>query len=182
MTKNFFKLLRLLLPFSAIIFSALILSQPGTAKGYIADYPSSQESPTQETTALIEQLPWHLRQIDASHAWQITSGQPDILIAVLDTGINHNHPVLAGKVVASINFSNSPTIDDRNGHGTHIAGIIAASPNTMAGIIGLAYNASILNVKVANDNGSAEAANVARGIIWAVDQGARVINVSLTIN
>ncbi|MCK4722536.1 MAG: S8 family serine peptidase, partial [Dehalococcoidia bacterium] len=77
-------------------------------------------------------------------------------------------------------FTQSPTVDDLNGHGTHIAGIIGAIANNGIGIDGLAYNCSLLNVKVANDKGLCDAATVAEGIVWAVDNGAKVINLSLT--
>ncbi len=72
---------------------------------------------------------WALTKIQALDAWQITSGNEDILIAVLDTGIDLKHEDLADKVAASVNFTDSPTTADLYGHGTHIAGIIAASAN-----------------------------------------------------
>ena len=123
---------------------------------------------------------WALTKIQASDAWQITSGNQDILIAVLDTGIDQTHIDLAGKVVANINFTQSPTVGDVNGHGTHIAGIIGAIANNSEGIAGLAYSCSLMNVKVASDIGFCDAEAVAKGIIWAVDNGAKVINLSLT--
>ena len=83
-------------------------------------------------------------------------------------------------MVANVNFTDSPTVDDVNGHGTHIAGIIAASADD-AGITGLAHNGSLMNVKVAEDDGSVDPATAAKGIMWAVDNGANVINISLTI-
>ena len=123
---------------------------------------------------------WHLAKIMAPQAWQITTGEQDIIIAILDTGIDQNHPDLAGKVISSVNFTQSPTTDDINGHGTHIAGIIAAAADsTSSG--GVAHKCSLLNVKVADDNGWCTSEAVAKGIIWAVEKGAKVINISLTI-
>ena len=124
---------------------------------------------------------WALTKIQAPDAWQITSGSQDILIAVLDTGIDPQHEDLADKVVANVNFTDSPTTADLNGHGTHIAGIIAASANNSLGIAGVSPNCRLVNVKVANDKGLCNAAAVAEGIVWAVDNGAKVINMSLTI-
>jgi len=123
---------------------------------------------------------WALTKIQALDAWQFTSGSQDIRIAVLDTGIDLNHEDLAGKVVASVNFTDSPIDADLNGHGTHIAGIIAANMNNNLGITGLVPDCQLLNVKVIGDDGKCKAFAVAEGIIWAVDHGARVINLSLT--
>ena len=124
---------------------------------------------------------WALSKIQAVDAWQVTSGSPDILIAVLDTGIDLQHEDLADKVVASVNFTDSPTVSDVYGHGTHVAGIIAASADNDFGIAGLAPDCRLMNVKVANDRGLTDAATVAKGIVWAIDNGAKVINLSLTI-
>lgn len=109
------------------------------------------------------------------------SGGEGVLVAVLDTGIDGQHEDLKGKVVASVNFSDSPTALDRSGHGTHVAGIIAAITNNGVGIAGAAPSARLLNVKVADDDGMVWASAVAKGIVWAVDNGARVINLSLAI-
>ncbi len=116
----------------------------------------------------------------APQAWEITSGGSAVLVAILDTGIDQTHEDLVDKVIANVNFTDSQTADDIHGHGTHIAGIIAATADD-AGITGLAYNSSLMNVKVAEDNGSVDPATVAKGIMWAVDNGANVVNISLTI-
>jgi len=148
-----------------------------------SDYPCSEPAPIASSIAPNDEYldkQWALAKIQAPDAWQITSGGQDILIAVLDTGIDQTHIDLAGKVIANINFTQSPTVDDVNGHGTHIAGIIGAIANNSSGIAGLAYSCSLMNVKVADDIGFCNAEEVAKGIIWAVDNGAKVINMSLT--
>lgn len=122
---------------------------------------------------------WNLDKVQAPEAWQVTSGNPAILIAVLDTGIDREHEDLAGKVVADINFTDSLTSDDVYGHGTHVAGIIAALADNGAGVTGVGYSCRLLNVKVAGDEGRCDGAAVAKGIIWATDNGADVINLSL---
>jgi len=106
------------------------------------------------------------------------AGNQEIIVAVLDSGIDLAHEDLAGKIVESVNFTGSKTEYDLQGHGTHIAGILAANVNNRIGIAGAAPNAKLLNVKVVEDNGMVWPSNVAKGIVWAVDHGARVINMS----
>jgi thermitase len=126
---------------------------------------------------------WGLSQIndhdaDAPEAWGITTGSPAIRIAILDTGVDQDHEDLA-KIVANKNFTSSSTVDDRYGHGTHVAGIAAASTNNSKGVAGLGYNCAIMNGKVLGDTGSGSYSGIASGIIWAADNGAKVINMSL---
>jgi thermitase len=106
----------------------------------------------------------------------------EITVAVLDSGIDTMHEDLVGKVAASVNFTGSQTEADVQGHGTHIAGIIAANINNGIGIAGVAGDVKLLSVKVVEDKGMVWPSNVARGIIWAVDHGAQVINMSFTIS
>lgn len=117
--------------------------------------------------------------IDAPEAWSVTTGSPTVKIAILDTGIDQDHEDLSEKIVANANFSNSTTFDDRYGHGTHVAGIASASTNNALGVAGVGYGSSLMNVKVLNDSGSGNYSWVAKGIKWAADNGAKVINLSL---
>jgi thermitase len=123
---------------------------------------------------------WGMDKIQAPAAWNVTQGRPDVTIAILDSGIAADQEDLQGKVVASVNFSSSPTEDDLFGHGTHLAGIAAAIGDNGIGIAGVAYGCSLMNVKVGRDSdglGSAKA--LADGIIWAANNGARVISMSV---
>jgi thermitase len=131
------------------------------------DAASPQATYSVDDGYLVER--WGVTRIEAPQAWQITRGDQSIMVAVLDTGINRDNQALAERVVAEVNFTDSPTSNDLYGHGTHVAGTIAA----------IAPECRLMNVKVADDTGRSEAAVVARGIIWAVDRGARVINMSL---
>ena len=121
---------------------------------------------------------WALSQIQPSQLWHITTSYPKILVAVLDTGVDQKHEDLEGRVVAEVNFTASPTPADIYGHGTHVAGIIAANSNNGIGIAGMAPECLLLNVKTTDDSGLCKASEMARGIIWAVDSGASVINIS----
>jgi thermitase len=118
---------------------------------------------------------WGLGKIQAPLAWSITQGQDSIAVAILSSGIDAAHPDLAGKVIASELFSDSPTPDDLLGQGTHLAGIVAAVANNGVGIAGLAPRCWLLDAKVARDDGRARAAWIAQGILWATDSGAQVI-------
>jgi thermitase len=122
---------------------------------------------------------WAIPKTEAPQAWVITSGEASVIIAVLDTGIDKGHEDLAGKVIAEANFTDSPTTTDIYGHGTHVAGIIAAAANNGAGIAGVAYDCSLMNIKVADDYGMFYGSAAAKGVRWAVEHGADVINMSL---
>jgi thermitase len=122
---------------------------------------------------------WGMTQINAPDAWGVTMGSGSIMIAILDTGVDLDHQDLASKIVSSKNFSSSNTVDDKYGHGTHVAGIAAAVTNNGMGVAGVGYNCSIMNVKVLGDTGSGSYSGIISGIIWAADNGAKVINMSL---
>ncbi|MCS7216378.1 MAG: S8 family peptidase [Candidatus Bipolaricaulota bacterium] len=122
---------------------------------------------------------WALPKIQAPQAWDLTTGSSAIRIAILDTGIDQDHEDLRAKIVANRNFTTSPTVDDRQGHGTHVAGIAAAVTNNARGVAGVGFNAVLMNVKVLDDNGSGQYSWIANGIVWAADNGAHVINMSL---
>jgi thermitase len=124
-------------------------------------------------------LQWSLSNIKAPQAWDVTRGNRNINIAILDSGVDLDHPDLADKIVANANFSSSPTTDDLYGHGTHVAGIAAANTNNGIGIAGIGFDSTIMNVKVLGDNGSGFYTWVATGITWAADNGAEIINLSL---
>ena len=123
---------------------------------------------------------WALSKINIFQLWQVTTVKEDTLVAVLDTGIDSSHQDLNGLIIAEANFTDSPSPGDSYGHGTHVAGIIAAK-NDDVGIVGVAPGCQLLNVKVADDAGRCQASALAEGIIWAVNNGASVINISLEI-
>jgi len=124
-------------------------------------------------------LQWGLTKIEAPQAWEVTTGSGSINIAILDTGVDLDHPDLANKIVSNIDFSTSATTNDVYNHGTHVAGIAAAMTNNAIGVAGLGYTSTIMNVKVLSDTGSGSYSGIASGIIWAADNGAEIINLSL---
>lgn len=128
---------------------------------------------------------WALDTLGAESAWRVATGGGQ-LIAVVDSGVKPDHPDLAGRVLPGIDYirrsAGQPYVGsaiDPLGHGTHVAGIIAAAAGNGIGIAGLAPGATILPVRVLDSTGSGASSDVARGIIWAADHGATVINLSL---
>jgi len=121
-----------------------------------------------------------LINIRAPQGWQINRGSAGVTIAIVDTGIEMSHPDLAPKLVAGYDFvNNDSNPNDDNGHGTHVAGIAAASTNNGVGVAGVSWGARLMPVKVLDAFGNGTYSNVAQGIIWATDHGAQVINLSL---
>jgi thermitase len=111
---------------------------------------------------------------------QATDPTHQVIVAILDTGIDTDHEALYSKVASEINFTDSPAGTlDTYGHGTPVAGIIAATGDNNPGIQGVAPNCRLLNIKVADDQGRYEVSDLVNGILWAVDNGANVINISL---
>ena len=117
--------------------------------------------------------------IKAFEAWGVTTGSAAVAIAILDTGIDQNHPDLSAKLALQKNVTTSRTLDDRYGHGTHVAGGAVAVTNNGAGVAGACPACALQNIKVVGDDGVTNAAWVANGIQYAADRGARVISMSI---
>jgi serine protease len=130
---------------------------------------------------------WNLKQINMPKAWETTRGK-GVVVAVLDTGIAYEDhddfrqvPDLKGvKFTEGYDFVNLDRhANDDHGHGTHVAGTIAQATNNGEGVAGVAFEATLMPVKVLDHFGSGTTAQIADGIRWAVDHGAKVINMSL---
>ncbi|KXK61111.1 type VII secretion-associated serine protease mycosin [Micromonospora rosaria] len=137
------------------------------------------DTPTRVDQVRDEQ--WQLDALRADTAWRTSTGR-DVTVAVIDSGVDGSHPDLAGQVLPGLDLvdpgrSDSP---DPVGHGTTVAGLIAGRNDDRRGVVGLAPDAKILPVRVLDeDNRYDDALIVAKGVRWAVDNGARVINLSL---
>ncbi len=121
---------------------------------------------------------WGLAKIQAPTAWDTSQAQ-GVKVAVLDCGIHATHPDLVGKVVLAADIALTGSTDDLCNHGTHVAGTIAANTNNATGVAAVAPAAQLLNGKVLGDNGSGFFSDVETGIVWAANNGAKVINLSL---
>ena len=124
-------------------------------------------------------LQWGLFKIQSPQAWDKTHGGTTVDTAIVDTGIDESHPDLQGNVVARANFTTDPDADG-DGHGTHVAGIAGATTNNALGIAGTSYLGRLMSVKVLDNHGSGYYSWIANGIVWAADNGAEVINLSLS--
>jgi thermitase len=132
---------------------------------------------------------WGLTRIQAAQAWGIAAPQRTVYLAIIDTGVDANHPDLSQRVRRYSNGTvygyntqlNNANTNDFHGHGTHCAGIAAAHTGNGVGIAGVASAApvQVMPVKVLNDQGFGTMSDVARGIIWAADNGAHVLSLSL---
>lgn len=121
---------------------------------------------------------WGLPKIKAEGGWDKTHGSDSAPVAIVDTGIDDSHPDLLGKVIKRANFTWDPDVDG-DGHGTHVAGIVAATTNNSLGVASLGYDTKLFSVKSLDNNGSGYYSWIANGIIWSADNGAKVINMSL---
>lgn len=134
-----------------------------------------------------ESLPWGVDRIDADMVWDqnhdlvVDAGANaggGVKVAVLDTGIDLDHPDLQANIKGGVNTINSrKTPDDDNGHGTHVAGIIAAVDNAI-GVLGVAPQAWLYAVKVLNKQGTGFVSDIIEGLQWCIDNGMRVANMS----
>jgi len=125
-----------------------------------------------------DSIDWGVARIGADKVWGVGSGT-GVKIAIVDTGIQLNHPDLINNIVAGYDFVNGDTdANDDNGHGTHVAGLASASFNE-AGVVGVSHTSKLMPIKVLNSQGYGYLSDVAKGVYFAADNGARVINLSL---
>lgn len=125
----------------------------------------------------------YLRTIQAQEAWDIARENRDIVIAIVDTGVDLDHPDLKPNLVAGKNLiqEGSPPEDD-NGHGTNVAGVIAAVGNNDRGVAGILWNAKIMPIKALEADGTGGEQKLGEGIRYAVDNGAKIVVLSLGLN
>jgi len=150
-----------------------VLSVEGDAPVHALEVPGSENDPMRSQQ-------WALDKVSFESAWSMTRGR-GVTVAVIDSGVEADHQDLQGSVLPGKDYVN-PADDGRvdpDGHGTHVAGIIAAHVDNGLGIDGAAPDVKILPIRVLDANGGGIASNVAKGVIWAADHGARVINLSL---
>lgn len=133
---------------------------------------------TDVPVTISETIDWGISRIGADKVWDTSTGSGST-IAIIDTGIQLDHPDLQRNIVQGYDFVNDrENASDDHGHGTHVAGIVAAVRNQV-GTVGASHTARLMPIKVLNSTGSGYVSDVAKGIYWATDNGAQIINLSL---
>lgn len=162
-------------------------ASPEPSASPLADNTSNEETlsdPPAEVGSGVDPLSdqqWYLPRLEMDAVWaEHGTGTSGVTVAVLDTGVDYTHPDLAGRVIKGADYVDKDYEPlDEHGHGTHVSGIIAAGLNNAIGVAGIAPNVRILAVRVLDKNGSGNLYNIAKGIAYAANQGAKVINLSL---
>jgi len=125
---------------------------------------------------------WHLQTMQAPIAWDLSLGA-GVTVAILDTGVDASHPDLQGQLVGGWNFyDNNSNTSDVYGHGTKVAGVVAAHSNNAAGVTAMAWNAKLMPLRVSDTTGSANVSTIASALTWAADHGAKVANISYGVH
>ncbi|QQZ58690.1 S8 family peptidase [Paenibacillus sonchi] len=150
----------------------------------ISDGVELQPFQTADVTRHIKEIPKGVQMIQAPAFWEKGQYGRGVKIAVLDTGCDKDHPDLKDRIVGGRNFTdddggNKESFKDYNGHGTHVAGTIAATKNDN-GVVGVAPEASLIILKVLNREGSGRPEWIAEAIDYAIEQQAQIINMSLS--
>jgi len=123
---------------------------------------------------------WRLPRIQGPQAWSISTGSASVVVAVIDSGVYRQHPDLATKILPGWNFvKNSSDTSDVLGHGTAVAGTLAAATNNGVGVSAVNWASMIMPLVVVDDSDFAAYSNIAAAIQYAADRGVRVINISL---
>lgn len=155
----------LVLPAAASFSSRIVSGYP--AEVWILAPPKGKGKPSPEQV-----IPWGILRINATAAWDTSTGV-GVQVAILDTGVDKDHEDLQDNVVWGISVVGDKVSTkyrdwrDKNGHGTHVAGTIAALNNNI-GVVGVGYNISIYAIKVLSDSGRGSWADLAEGIWWAI--------------
>lgn len=152
-------------------------SKGGPAVAAVRKHKSAPKTPS-------DQVPWGIEAVYNDPTLSSTSGGNSINVAVLDTGVNKSHPDLKNRVKDCKDFSGADPLvenrcDDKNGHGTHVAGIVVADGGSGKGIYGMAPASSLVAYKVCANNGTCFADDVAAAIRLAADNDANIVNLSL---
>src|SRR6202011_6272499 len=150
---------------------------------HAAEVEGEQVSQVIPNDALYQAYQWNLRRIGMEQAWDLRPSAPDVIVAVLDTGVDLTHPDLRANLLLDQGYDfldDTPSPQDDESHGTAVAGIIGAIGNNREGVAGIAWRVKLLPIKALNAQGRGPDSAMVKAILYAADQGARVINISST--
>ncbi len=156
-----------------------------SAAELIVTQEQTTNDPFFTTDPLNDNKQWYLAKTKVPGAWSFSKGSSSVKVAIVDTGIHATHLDLNdGRVVAGFDVVEGKPIpaasdSDDNGHGTAVAGVIGAIPNNGKGLAGINWQVSLIPVKALEANGSGSISDIATGIVWAAENGANIINLSL---
>ena len=154
--------------------AALLKSNPHFSFAEVDEVVSPAMTPTDPAYA----NSWHHRKIGSPLAWDSALGE-GVTIAILDSGVDGTHPDLVANMVPGYNaFDNNSDTRDVYGHGTKVAGAAAMAGNNLIGGTGVAFKSKIMPIRVTDTSGMASHSTMAKGLIWAADNGARIANMS----
>ncbi|MBR4441012.1 MAG: S8 family serine peptidase, partial [Bacteroidales bacterium] len=127
---------------------------------------------------------WYFDLVEAQQAWDITKGDPEVIVAIIDNGFDPNHPEIRDKIVSPYDITTGeqrvkPCGGEGNEHGTHVAGTAVGSADNNQGLCGIAPNCKLMPIKIADENGCMQTISVAAGILYAIHHNAKVVNLSL---
>ncbi len=145
--------------------------------------PTTVPTPAATPTPMSgEVIPWGIEYMGAPQEWG-TTNTDNVKVGIVDTGIDLNHPDLAANIKGGFNaLRKNKTANDDNGHGTHVAGIIAAAKNGF-GVVGMVPDADLYAIKVLNSNGNGYVSDIVKGIDWAIKNKMNILNMSFgTVN
>jgi subtilisin family serine protease len=148
-----------------------------------ADVEGEQTTQLVPNDPLYKTFQWNLRRIGMEQAWDLKTSAADVIVAVLDTGVDLNHPDLKPNLLSEQGYDfldDLPSPQDDESHGTAVAGIIGAVGNNREGVAGIAWHVKLLPIKALNAQGRGPDSAMVKAILYAADNGARIINISST--
>ncbi len=159
----------------------LLLQRPDLVRA--AEEEGEQVAEITPNDSLYRMYQWNLRRIGMEQAWDLRPSASDVIVGVLDTGVDLNHPDLRSNLLLDLGYdflSNTARPQDDESHGTAVAGIIGAVGNNRDGVTGIAWHVKLLPIKALNADGRGPDSAMVKAILYAADNGARVINISST--
>ncbi|HYW90522.1 MAG TPA: S8 family serine peptidase, partial [Chloroflexota bacterium] len=177
------KVYRVAVPAGENVANVLERMQQRTDLVRAAEEEGEQVAEVVPNDSLYRLYQWNLRRIGMEQAWDLRPSAADVIVGVLDTGVDLTHPDLRPNLLLDLGYdflSNTPRPQDDESHGTAVAGIIGAVGNNRDGVAGIAWRVKLLPIKALNSDGRGPDSAMVKAILYATDNGARVINISST--